>query len=315
MSISVEGQTCPVCHAYLFDEDDVVYCPICGAPHHRACYQAIGHCAYEDKHDTDEGYHRPAPADAEQPPQDAKQTADVQERCRRCGRPLDATANVCPYCGLPRQDAPFPPGGAPFGMHVDLLGGVPPETRIEDATAEEVRRFTLLNSQRYVPKFAALSGKKRLSWNWAAFLLPHGWFFFRKMYRSGVLVMLLHIAATVCTFPLLLALEAFAAANQGGGALEIANFLMRNLGQIGAFPLVMYAVGGVLDLLLRIFCGLFGDSIYRSFTLSRIREIKEEQPDDPGAEFSRRGNVSPLMFAVALMAATWLPNVLLLFLS
>ena len=56
MSLSVEGQKCPVCHAYLFDDDDVVFCPICGAPHHRDCYNAIGHCALEDKHGTDEQY-------------------------------------------------------------------------------------------------------------------------------------------------------------------------------------------------------------------------------------------------------------------
>ena len=31
MSISVEGEKCPVCGAYLFDKDDVVFCPECGA--------------------------------------------------------------------------------------------------------------------------------------------------------------------------------------------------------------------------------------------------------------------------------------------
>ena len=45
MSISIEGEKCPVCGAYLFDEDDVVFCPECGAPHHRECYNAVGHCA------------------------------------------------------------------------------------------------------------------------------------------------------------------------------------------------------------------------------------------------------------------------------
>ena len=59
MGFSVEGQSCPVCHAYLFDEDDVVICPVCGAPHHRDCYAHVGHCALEHLHGTDEQYSPP----------------------------------------------------------------------------------------------------------------------------------------------------------------------------------------------------------------------------------------------------------------
>ena len=31
MSFNIEGEQCPVCHAYLFEDDDVVFCPECGA--------------------------------------------------------------------------------------------------------------------------------------------------------------------------------------------------------------------------------------------------------------------------------------------
>ena len=41
MSIRTEEEQCVVCHAYLFSDDDVVYCPECGAPHHRECYNGI----------------------------------------------------------------------------------------------------------------------------------------------------------------------------------------------------------------------------------------------------------------------------------
>ena len=41
---------CAYCQAVLFEEDDVVWCPECGAPHHRACWQSLGHCAREALH-------------------------------------------------------------------------------------------------------------------------------------------------------------------------------------------------------------------------------------------------------------------------
>ena len=48
MSLNTEGVSCVRCHAYLFPEDDIVYCPVCGAPHHRECYNQLGHCALEE---------------------------------------------------------------------------------------------------------------------------------------------------------------------------------------------------------------------------------------------------------------------------
>ena len=56
MSLKTEGVTCVRCHAYLFDDDDIVYCPVCGAPHHRDCYNELGHCALEEFHGTDKQY-------------------------------------------------------------------------------------------------------------------------------------------------------------------------------------------------------------------------------------------------------------------
>ena len=52
MNNETERLKCSVCHAYLFDDDDTVYCPVCGAPHHRECYNGLGHCAFEEAHGT-----------------------------------------------------------------------------------------------------------------------------------------------------------------------------------------------------------------------------------------------------------------------
>ncbi|MEE0240886.1 MAG: RING finger protein, partial [Ruminococcus sp.] len=38
------GQSCFVCQKPFEPEDDVVVCPECGTPYHRACWQHYGHC-------------------------------------------------------------------------------------------------------------------------------------------------------------------------------------------------------------------------------------------------------------------------------
>ena len=54
-----ERMCCPVCHAKFFEEDDIVICPECGAPHHKACYKSIGRCAHEDTHGTENQWQMP----------------------------------------------------------------------------------------------------------------------------------------------------------------------------------------------------------------------------------------------------------------
>jgi len=44
MSLSVEGQKCPVCKSYMFDDEEIVFCPVCGVPTHKECYDKIKKC-------------------------------------------------------------------------------------------------------------------------------------------------------------------------------------------------------------------------------------------------------------------------------
>ena len=44
---------CPVCEEQFKKGDDIVVCPECGTPHHRECYENIGHCFNKDKHSED----------------------------------------------------------------------------------------------------------------------------------------------------------------------------------------------------------------------------------------------------------------------
>ncbi|MBQ2799672.1 MAG: hypothetical protein IJF09_09825, partial [Ruminiclostridium sp.] len=43
-------EKCPICGVAFKEADDVVVCPDCGAPYHRACYKEQGDCSYSDKH-------------------------------------------------------------------------------------------------------------------------------------------------------------------------------------------------------------------------------------------------------------------------
>ena len=54
------GCVCSVCNKPFAAGDDIVVCPECGTPYHRACYQAAGGCVHEAQHA--EGYAWQPPA-------------------------------------------------------------------------------------------------------------------------------------------------------------------------------------------------------------------------------------------------------------
>ena len=44
------GNHCPVCEQTFTDADDIVVCPDCGTPYHRACWQKVGACMHRSEH-------------------------------------------------------------------------------------------------------------------------------------------------------------------------------------------------------------------------------------------------------------------------
>ena len=83
------GISCAACGKPFTAEDDIVVCPECGTPYHRACYKELGHCVYEQRHA--EGYVWQPPKTAPGPsvPLDDQQSApradDGLVMCSRCG--------------------------------------------------------------------------------------------------------------------------------------------------------------------------------------------------------------------------------------
>ncbi len=301
MSLSVEGQKCPVCQSYLFDDDDIVYCPICGAPHHRDCYAAVGHCMYEDKHGTSEQYdasaYRKEDEPAEEPHPETQTEQQNAEHCHVCGRPIAPDANFCSYCRAPRDF-----------VRPDPMGGIKADSQVEGVTAQELARFTAVNPVRYVKKFFSLNKQNKISWNWAAFLIPCEWAIYRKCYKSGIMFGLLALAGTLLSMPLQQAIQPFIA--DGMNYNEITMAIVDNMDKIGMLPVILTLVGGAINIIVRVVSGVFGDYIYRQNTLSRIKEIKQSGAEQDLA-FRQKGGVSIFWFMVAYMVNYYLPYILI----
>ena len=312
MSLSVEGQKCPVCDGYLFDDDDLVFCPECGAPHHRDCYASKGSCGLSHLHGTDSQYTRPE-VETETPKsfEDNKASQNtntisgneikIKTVCPNCKTVVENGEEVCPNCKNP-MPVVFSPFGAP--LPVDPLGGVPDAARLEDGISpKEVALYTAVNTPRYVRKFFCLDKKNKASWNWAAFLFPNAWFFYRKIYFPGIAFFLLTALSGVMAMAINFAFGGMTFKDTN----EMTNYLLQNIDKISPTPLLIASLGSILNIVVRVLAGIFGDFIYRQDAKERINKAKEETESEltEAERIRKKGGINPFLGLLGIVALSW----------
>ena len=311
MSLKIEGCSCARCKAYLFSEDDIVYCPECGAPHHRECYEVLGHCALEELHGTELEYSREKVLEAIEKEQEKKdkETKDEESKkehtvCSKCGEHYDYELMHCPRCSFPNINKM---GGF---KEFDFLGGVPADYKLdENVTAEDAKRFVASNTHRYIPKFATMNPKNKVSWNWMAFLFPCQWMLERKMFKNGILLGILAITVTLLSVPINMAIL-----NMGSGEVmniaTVISALNEAMPDMKTATIVLTLIGAFLDIAIRLFAALFGDYIYKQHTISCVKKIKAKS-EDIAFDYRKYGGVNLLWFLVASLALQYIPVILM----
>ncbi|MBQ5910912.1 MAG: DUF2628 domain-containing protein [Clostridia bacterium] len=311
MSLTDKNQKCAVCSAYLFSEDDIVYCPVCGAPHHRECYNSIGKCGFEEYHGTDKQFSREALAEEPEKTETAPQ-AEEQLRCFRCGMPLDKGARYCNNCGAPAGMEMPPFVASPFEQK-DIIKEETPIA--EGVSAKDAAKVVRNNTFRYVPKFLKLNRLNKTSWNWAAFLLPHGWFAYRKMYKESIITCLLTVASVIMNVPFNLAIAQLPIPETEQtlqNTIELAEYYSQFMGEIGFLPLFLSFLGLTLGLAVRVVSGMYGDYIYKERVIMSVGLIKEAEDSEAAEE--KYSGVSFIGFFIAVFAVEFIPSILSMFL-
>ena len=325
-----EGLSCPACGRAFTETDDIVACPECGAPHHRACWQKQNGCACAAEHGTDRQWSR-------ERAQGSGAEQRNQTRCPNCGAENPAFAEFCSHCGreLPSTDwhsanhtgqTAYPnynadnantagsaagnPGG--FGGYSEYMpfhapaydpcGGVPPEELIEGERAADLAAVTRTNSTYYVPRFQRMARQgSRVSWNWPAFLIPSYWLLYRKQYAAGGLLLLFEfLQAAISTY---VQYTYFAAAMAATSYAEMLNRMLALMQEgNGRVAVMLLAMLAVTELLLRICIGLFGNRLYMRHCLSVVQKARKDYPEGYRAQLTMVGGTSVVLPIIAYMA-------------
>jgi hypothetical protein len=307
------GVSCSVCRKAFEPGDDIVVCPDCGAPYHRACYEAVGRCVFSEKHA--EGFVWEMPARAPRTITCARcggENALDNAYCKDCGAPLvrvnstqtgstnpDAARRVRGTQQAAQNQRPQNPNGAfdyeafyrtPYNSN-PYRPPIDPNETMEGIPAAEWVSYIGPNSGNYLNIFKQMElMHRKYAVSFSAMLFGPFYFFYRKAWKPAFLFLAAELALNI---PTLLALLQISGSALVPALSENALSLMSTVASVAGFVLMVVR-------------GMYGFYFYKKSAAARIRRIQSEYPDPEKRSFvlSAQGGISiwAVLGAMALLA-------------
>lgn len=263
------GQPCIVCGKPFTAQDDIVTCPECGTPYHRACWKQNGECINTALHEEHKSWI-------------AQYREDEKERHAQERRTEEAEQAAARENGAAPQLNPELYDGIRLRPDDPCLG-LDPEEQLDGISVSEAADFIRTNRFYYLPLFRLMkrTGKRR-SFNFLSLLAPQFYFANRKMWGSAMAALLINSLLEIPVEILLLK-------QQMDITLSWADVTTTTFRTIFAASFVLYFVFSA------IWC-LHADYMYYRFAQRRIRQIKKESssPEDAAQKIRTAGGTSLL---------------------
>ncbi len=322
-----EGYNCPICQQTFTETDDIVACPQCGLPHHRACWTKEGHCHLHHLHNTDEQWSRDKAAQTAEKGHPSVREAVKNnlpyQICSRCHTQNPEFAEFCKHCGSPlksendwqgdaKQNTPYSEY-QPFRNTSYSSQNVDPNEVIDEVKAEDLSAYVGTKADYYLPRFRRMArGGSNASWNWAAFFFGPLWLLYRKMYGLGAIVMILEIIQTAVMEISYKALGL--GMTEEMTYAEVYALVESALSKPSSlYFLLSISLLSAIMLVISIAIAVFGNRLYRDHCRRAIARAREKTPDLTSGELSSIGGVSIAVAIIGYIAQYFITQILVIF--
>lgn len=349
-----EKDTCAGCGRMFEENDDIVVCPECGTPQHRACYENKNECVNAALHGTDFLWK----GNASEPEAEEK-TGEREEKlvCPTCGHENPQGATACEACGqkftffgvnilekeleLAKIDEEKA-AGEQAGSHRSeqnrndasheqpesdiermlnararvIAPGLTKEQEQERLCSQPIKRvlvFVSSNPLCYVNKFRKMEAGKR-TWNWAAFFFTPYWFFYRKLYKVGLVFLSLHVTLSVVAVPFVTkaneAMQSFMAAVQNNPDMAQAEIQALMQSFLASVAPVYLHLGAMF--LISVVSALIADKLYKKYVTEKLGFAERiTEPISFSQYFLKFSSVNVFLTGLAIFLGNMLPGIII----
>lgn len=336
------NEICQGCGRKFSDGDDIVVCPDCGTPQHRECYNKEHKCVNEHLHsDNYEWKPKHAPiqptattvgSESITCPFCGHENEKDAKMCENCGQPFELFGrSILPDDNINQpKDTPenyeykppfevgeFKPsdnayrGGEnngdngqssqPFIADAYAFGNDIPNGETCGVSNRDIKLYVRTSPSAYYKKFKAIENKKP-TFNVGALIFGHLWFFFRKLYKPGIIFMTLYLCLTFAFYNPIMSVygemaDLVTQVQQAGENVDTA----ATEAQISALteksmPTLMAFIG--LNLALNLVMAFTADRLYKRKAVKDIKDTNDRTDGNDRmkiAEFMKKGGSSFVM--------------------
>ena len=299
--INYQGKQCPICKRRFEEQDDIVVCPDCGTPYHRECYSINNKCIYENQHQLlKERNDNISQSDAindinkNTGKGDQEGVGEASEFivCPRCEHSNPSGSAFCNKCGYflndPQEIIDEIPQNIKEGLPIlfDPMGGVEPNEEVDTVKFGDLAKMVKSNTPYYMSVFKRIKDNNKSKFNFSAFLFNGMWFLFRKQYKVGIPLTVLHFVILFYTSLIQYIQDVSKIISNFSEILEI-------------LSLLQFAV--------MLFCGFFANKIYFKSCIEKVKKIKEDCKKDPSLDYNKQlldygGTNSKIIFLLFLFS-------------
>ena len=167
--------------------------------------------------------------------------------------------------------------------------------------------FIRNNAQVYISKFKAADAKGRNSFNWAAFFFAPYWFFYRKLYKPGIIMLTVQLCASLIASPavekFLVAYEKLAVADWTTMTEEAFGLI---LSEMQTLIMPVYILMGI-TFVLHLVSGFIANGLYKKYVVKNIGyAMSLSSVRAKIGHFAKYGGASMIAVLVAYIAETGL---------
>lgn len=252
--IDFEGKNCIACGEILQDNDDIVVCPECGTPYHRACYQNEGRCINNTLHNSGQSWQKAMEQAAQQRRSEEKRLEEAEQQAERERGDAPHMFNETLYDGVRiNPDAPYV--------------GLDPTEDFGGVTLGELSDFVHTNRLYYIPLFRLMkrTGKK-MSFNLTSLLFPEFFFANRKMWAMTLLSLAVQLISKIPMWISIL-IQMFDVQLSG---IDVQSVQFRRLSLAADYTGMIFTI----------ICCLFANYWYYRFSMRKISRMKKKLTDE-----------------------------------